>query len=547
MKEKIEVEYQLHTYARSLIRDSRPVDLDEALQTRFDSIEELEPPEPPPERRRRWPRYLVSVAAAAVVLVLLGVIPLLVANPDDEASEESNVTVTTLDVLPGRLEPAGPPPAFPRSDNPTTTPIDDWVPGDDQMGPLELGQVAGLPDLVYLDFLARDCPECFLDARFRGAEMGPEGQGPFLADQPFMVRHGFPATGPEPLGEGFEVEVYITRQSGLAPDASSDLGVTRRYTSDYVVRGMVDGCGPAHDSQDEAVECEWFVHEFEEGLPEGRYDFHAVWLAPCSAWLEMGFTESCADPGEVISLFAASVNSPLDDFARGPFENGEDPIEPQPPGEFDEANESGNPTTAALSEWIAGEAAEGSSSRRIVTDAPDGPYLDFLSQDCPDCFRDARFKGPGLSDHGSGPWVAGRPFIVRQGFENDGDQPLGEGFDVEVFITRWEGPDLGRGVFELGVTYRFVSDYVVRTTADLCGPNYLQQTGSVECEWFVHEFDEGLPEGRYDLWAKWMAPCSAWLELGLVGSCVNHDEVISAFSSSVNSPFGQDDSILDDR
>ena len=62
---------------------------------------------------------------------------------------------------------------------------------------------------------------------------------------------------------------------------------------------------------------------------------------------------------------------------------------------------------------------------------------------------------------GSGPWTAGRPFHVRHGFINSGDEPLGEGFDVVMYITRWDGSDLAGGLYEIGQAYRFTSDLCV--------------------------------------------------------------------------------------
>lgn len=55
---------------------------------------------------------------------------------------------------------------IPDSENPSTTPITDWLPGDDGAGPLPLGEVDRLPGNLYLDFLAEFChvPPCFRDA-----------------------------------------------------------------------------------------------------------------------------------------------------------------------------------------------------------------------------------------------------------------------------------------------------------------------------------------------------------------------------------------------
>ncbi len=58
--------------------------------------------------------------------------------------------------------------------------------------------------------------------------------------------------------------------------------------------------------------CEWFVHDFPDGLPPGRYDIWAMWLAPCRAWQDLGLSETCDDPALVTSMFAGSVNMPFD-------------------------------------------------------------------------------------------------------------------------------------------------------------------------------------------------------------------------------------------
>ena len=64
------------------------------------------------------------------------------------------------------------------------------------------------------------------------------------------------------------------------------------------------------------------------------------------------------------------------------------------------------------------------------------------------------------------------------------------------------------------------------------------QTEPVTCEWFVHEFHDGLAAGRHALWAFWEAPCSAWIDYGFVESCTDPDEIMSLFSSGVDSPWG---------
>ncbi len=128
--------------------------------------------------------------------------------------------------------------------------------------------------------------------------------------------------------------------------------------------------------------------------------------------------------------------------------------------------------------------------------------------------------------------MAGRPFYVREGFINNGSRPLGAGFDVVLYVTRMEA---GRDE----PTVRYMSDYVLRGTTDRCGPTYATQSGPETCEWFVHDFPDGLPEGRFAIWAIWEAPCRAWVNLGLAATCADPGEVISLFSSGFDSPYRQ--------
>jgi hypothetical protein len=99
-----------------------------------------------------------------------------------------------------------------------------------------------------------------------------------------------------------------------------------------------------------------------------------------------------------------------------------------------------------------------------------------------------------------------------------------------LYVTR-----LGEGGDQ--ATYRFTSDYVLRGTSDRCGPTYETQTGPATCEWFVHDFPDGLPEGRYAIWAVWEAPCRAWIDMALADACKDPDEVISLFSSGFDAPY----------
>lgn len=118
----------------------------------------------------------------------------------------------------------------------------------------------------------------------------------------------------EPLGDGFDVALYVFPMDQPGEFEGVALGNGVRYTSDYVIRGETEQCGPTCNSQTGPVQCEWFVHDFPDGLPDGRFALWAVWEAPCSAWIEMGFTKSCANPNEVMSIFSSGVDSPF-----GPF------------------------------------------------------------------------------------------------------------------------------------------------------------------------------------------------------------------------------------
>jgi len=177
---------------------------------------------------------------------------------------------------------------------------------------------------------------------------------------------------------------------------------------------------------------------------------------------------------------------------------------------------------------LPGDDGDGPLPLGTIDDVPNADRLDFLFDLGP--FRDAHWLDPQDPNMGSGVWTAGRPFHVREGFINNGVEPLGDGFDVVLYVTRLEG-----GADE--PTYRYTSDYVLRGTSDRCGPTYETQKGPVTCEWFVHDFPEGLPEGRFAIWAVWEAPCWTWIDLGLTDSCQDPDEVISLFSSGFDAPY----------
>jgi hypothetical protein len=192
--------------------------------------------------------------------------------------------------------------------------IDGAVAGDDGQGPVPLGEITTVPESVQLDFLFELCrgDRCFRDAHFLDPDDPALGSGPFPSDTPFHVRHGFVSNGEDPLGEGFDVVIYVTAmESGEPTSESADIGQTYRYTSDYVIQGTSETCGPNYRSQTGPEPCQWFVHEFDEGLPQGRHALWAFWEAPCSAWIEYGFTEGCEAPDEVISLFSSGFDSPF--------------------------------------------------------------------------------------------------------------------------------------------------------------------------------------------------------------------------------------------
>lgn len=187
--------------------------------------------------------------------------------------------------------------------------FDEVLPGDDAADPLPLGVINAEPTSVRLDFLFEFCqPTCFRDAHFMDPDDPTMGSGGFTAGEPFHVRHGFINEEPEPLGEGFNVVLYVTE---LEIPGGENVGKTFRYTADYVIRGEADHCGPTYRTHDMPVTCEWFVHQFPNGLPAGRHAMWAVWEAPCRAWLDYGFTASCDDPETVMSLFFSGFDGPF--------------------------------------------------------------------------------------------------------------------------------------------------------------------------------------------------------------------------------------------
>ena len=150
------------------------------------------------------------------------------------------------------------------------------------------------------------------------------------------------------------------------------------------------------------------------------------------------------------------------------------------------------------------------------------------------CFASAFMLHPTEPDVASA-WLAYEPFHIRHGFVNAEEAPLGAAFppdfDVEVYITRRQGPQLGGDLFEIDQTYRYTADYLVRVTSERCGHGFLDQTGPQPCDEFVHEFAEGLPPGTYDIWVEWHAPCSAWTTADV---CDANDTAVPLFAAEAN-------------
>ncbi|NNE10682.1 MAG: hypothetical protein HKN41_00370, partial [Ilumatobacter sp.] len=281
--------------------------------------------------RQPGPRRWMMASAAAAIVAMVGVVGLVLVNGDDEEPADEQASPTA----PAATEPDAAPAASgdpgdasehgfvvpedalaDREDGvmaPTfSTPLpdfDDVVIADSTDAPRRLESADELPDSDRLDFLSGFCDgvSCFRDAQVRAAD----GSGQeFVADRPFHVRHGFVVEGTEPLGPGFDLALYVFPMEDLVEFGDVDAnGPHERYHADFVVRAETDRCGPGYETQDGPVTCEWFVHEFAAGLPEGRWALWAVWEAPCSAWITLERTETCDDPDEVLSFFSSGVDS----------------------------------------------------------------------------------------------------------------------------------------------------------------------------------------------------------------------------------------------
>lgn len=516
----------------------------------------------------------VAVAAAVVVVLLIGGSAWFIGS-DTVAPESADETMVTTEMVQRHTAvvptDAEEPVAPGRSAATAGTPLPDIENAafaDAGGPPLPLGTITELPNEDRLDFLFEHCGDgCWRDAHFMDPNNPDVGSGPWPADRPFHVRHGFVNDGAEPLGPGFDVALYVFPMDDPGEFGGGETSETLRYTSDYVLRGETEQCGPTYKNQTGPVTCEWFVHDFREGLPQGRWAIWAVWEAPCSAWVGYGLADSCTNPSEVMSFFSSGVDSPFDQqtvpqfgepnmallnetevqelFAA--FEEEALVMEEEmgleefpPPGPEIEVDASGAAATGGtpLPEFGGAVAGDDGAERLplgVVTVPTYADRLDFLAEPCAgfgdSCYRDAVFVNPDDPALVSSAWQAGRPFIVRHGFSNDSEEPLGDEFDVVLYVYQWDD-------FEaMGPTVRYTSDYVLQGTTEECGPTYRSFTGPVTCEWFVHEFHDGLPEGRHALWAFWEAPCSAWVDYGFVGSCADPNEILALFASGVDSPW----------
>ena len=306
----------LREYGRHLETEMTPLDIEDVAVYQAKPI---------PQTRSPRPIAVWSVAAVVIATVLAVAALYLASTEPENVADTPPPTPTTLapesETVPlERLVEDGSGSAPTRG-----TPVPDFegaVAGDDGAGPLPLGAVNELPGEDYLDFLFEECSwpgveGCFRDAHFMSEDNPPLGSGEWLAGRPFHVRHGFINNSGQPLGNGFDVVVYITPMEDASESGGVPTGATVRYTSDYVLQGTSDRCGPTYKSQTDPVTCEWFVHDFPDGLPEGRHAMWAVWEAPCRAWVDLGFTDTCSDPDEVMSLFSSGVDSPISPDATG--------------------------------------------------------------------------------------------------------------------------------------------------------------------------------------------------------------------------------------
>jgi hypothetical protein len=365
------------------------------------------------------------------------------------------------------------------------------------------------------------------------------------------------------------VLIYVMPLDQPGEFGGVSVGESLVFTSDFVIRESTELCGPNYSNRTEPVSCELFVHEFPDGLSAGRWAIWAFWTAPCSAWVDMGLASGCDDPDEVVSHFASGVDSPFEQFPppygevngallsdaeREVLTTGMGPMAPVGPDNYplpggmepvdaSGASPNGGSPRPDYEGTVPGDDGTGPLPLGTINELPSSSRLDFLYELCngDTCFRDAIFVRLADPTQSGGPGGANEPFHIPHGFVNDGTEPLGEGFDLVFYATPMDLPGEFGGI-SVGQTRRYTSDYVMRSTTDECGPTYRSQDGPQTCEWFVHDISDGLPAGRWAMWASWEAPCWAWLDLGFTDTCADPDEISSMFASGVDSPFGVDES-----
>lgn len=181
----------------------------------------------------------------------------------------------------------------------------------------EFVELEAPPENPRLDFLQEHCPNdvCRRAGSFLDVDRGlrtPFRQtfavsgGSWLADDPFHIRHGFPNPEGESFAErrarGWIVNVYVTRADG-PPTPDFRVGETQLLGAGQGLTEHDEACGPS-DGVD-AVECDRWVFDFPDGMPEGRYDFFVEWVAPCETWFQ---SDVCPSPNRPVSFLAVATS-----------------------------------------------------------------------------------------------------------------------------------------------------------------------------------------------------------------------------------------------
>ena len=192
-----------------------------------------------------------------------------------------------------------------------------------------LGVIDTPPDTVRLDFLFEFCWEgCFRDAHFMDPNNPGVGSGNYPADTPFHIRHGFPNDTGTDLGDDFTVTIHITPMDIPGEFGGTATAQTITYTPDHTLIETTERCGPTYRTQTPPVTCQTYVHEFPDGLPEGRHAIWATWTAPCHWWADHDLTATCDDPNTPITAFTSGYDGPYDDTPPQYMEQDEGPTAP---------------------------------------------------------------------------------------------------------------------------------------------------------------------------------------------------------------------------